>query len=104
MLVCVDVGNTNICLGLFDNDKLVKKFRLSTNQNQTSDEYGITDSEINVDEAKTWLDTVSEFIKGTPQFIGATLSFLPKPILYGMYVCIFMSVVAVAVAIFKALI
>lgn len=42
MLVCVDVGNTNICLGLFDNDKLVKKFRLSTNQNQTSDEYGIT--------------------------------------------------------------
>ena len=26
MLVCVDVGNTNICLGIFDRDKLVKKF------------------------------------------------------------------------------
>ena len=41
MLVCVDVGNTNICLGIFDKEKLVKKFRLSTNVNSTSDEYGI---------------------------------------------------------------
>ena len=68
------------------------------------DDYQIIDTELGVGDAKNWLSTVSEFIKGTPQFIGATLSFLPKPILYGMYVCIFMSVVAVAVAIFKALI
>ena len=73
-------------------------------ENEVKEEIGFSTDEIDVDEAKTWLDTVSEFIKGTPQFIGATLSFLPKPILYGMYVCIFMSVVAVAVAIFKALI
>jgi len=38
MIICVDVGNTNICLGVFEEDKLLKMFRFATNYNETSDE------------------------------------------------------------------
>ena len=41
MIVCVDVGNTNICLGIYKDDTLCKSYRLSTNTNLTSDEYGV---------------------------------------------------------------
>ncbi|MCR4440700.1 MAG: type III pantothenate kinase [Peptococcaceae bacterium] len=41
MLLVVDVGNTNIVLGTYDDDKLITHWRLSTNRNQTADEYGI---------------------------------------------------------------
>lgn len=39
MILCVDVGNTNIVLGVFDDDRLVKSGRLSTNIYETVDEY-----------------------------------------------------------------
>ena len=41
MVICVDVGNTNICFGIYKDEKLVSTYRLSTNINQTYDEYGI---------------------------------------------------------------
>lgn len=41
MLLCVDIGNTSIVLGLYDEKKLVQSFRLQTNIYQTSDEYAI---------------------------------------------------------------
>ena len=41
MLLAVDVGNTNITIGLFDKDKLVKQFRMITKTSRTSDEYGV---------------------------------------------------------------
>ena len=40
MLLAVDVGNTNITVGLFDNEALCGTFRLTTKQTCTSDEYG----------------------------------------------------------------
>ncbi len=40
MLLVFDVGNTNIVLGTYNQDILVKSWRLSTNRNQTADEYG----------------------------------------------------------------
>ncbi|MBD5144032.1 MAG: type III pantothenate kinase [Oscillospiraceae bacterium] len=39
MLLAIDVGNTNIVLGCFDNDKIVFQERLSTNQQATALEY-----------------------------------------------------------------
>lgn len=42
MLLVVDVGNTNITLGVFDEDRLLGTFRMTTKQPRTSDEYGIT--------------------------------------------------------------
>lgn len=38
MLLAIDVGNTNIVLGVLDGEKLVKSGRLSTNIYETSDE------------------------------------------------------------------
>lgn len=41
MLLVFDVGNTNIVLGIYKDKKLIKHFRISTDKNKTSDEYGI---------------------------------------------------------------
>ena len=40
MLLTVDVGNTNITLGLFKEDKVFATFRITTRTQRTSDEYG----------------------------------------------------------------
>ena len=42
MLLVVDVGNTNITLGVFEKEELLTTFRLTTKMARTSDEYGIT--------------------------------------------------------------
>ncbi|OQB47156.1 MAG: Type III pantothenate kinase [Firmicutes bacterium ADurb.Bin153] len=41
MLLAVDIGNTNIVVGLFDKDKLVTSFRIASERDRTADEYGI---------------------------------------------------------------
>ena len=41
MLFAIDVGNTNITIGLFNGKKLVKQFRMITQTDRTSDEYGV---------------------------------------------------------------
>ncbi len=41
MLLGIDIGNTNITLGVFDGKELVAQFRLTTRKQSTSDEYGI---------------------------------------------------------------
>lgn len=42
MLLTIDVGNTNITLGVFDEEELQATFRMTSKQSRTSDEYGIT--------------------------------------------------------------
>lgn len=42
MLLAIDVGNTNTCLGVYENKKLVVEWRLSTDRSKTVDEYGMT--------------------------------------------------------------
>jgi type III pantothenate kinase len=41
MLLVIDVGNSNIVLGIYDEKKLVRNWRLSTDKSRTSDEYGV---------------------------------------------------------------
>ncbi|WP_234117032.1 type III pantothenate kinase [Clostridium hydrogenum] len=41
MILVLDVGNTNIVLGVYNSEKLVAEWRLSTIAARTSDEYGI---------------------------------------------------------------
>ncbi|MCK5219311.1 type III pantothenate kinase [bacterium] len=38
MLAVIDIGNTQICLGIFNQKRLVKEFRLPTNRRITADE------------------------------------------------------------------
>lgn len=40
MLLVIDVGNSNIVLGVYDGNKLIKSWRLTTQRTQTADEYG----------------------------------------------------------------
>lgn len=41
MIICLDVGNTNIKYALFDNEELKLSFRVATELKKTSDEYGV---------------------------------------------------------------
>jgi type III pantothenate kinase len=40
MIICLDVGNTNIKYALFEKEKLLLSFRVATEHKRTSDEYG----------------------------------------------------------------
>lgn len=42
MLLVIDVGNTNIVVGAFDGEELVKSWRMSTDYKKSSDEIGMT--------------------------------------------------------------
>lgn len=42
MLLTIDVGNTNITMGVFKEEKLLGTFRMTTKRSRTSDEYGFT--------------------------------------------------------------
>lgn len=41
MIICLDVGNTNIKYAVFDGDELKLSFRVATEHKKTSDEYGV---------------------------------------------------------------
>ena len=40
MIICLDVGNTNIKFAVYDGDMLKLSFRVATEHKKTSDEYG----------------------------------------------------------------
>lgn len=41
MLLVIDVGNTNIVFGIYQGKKLLNNWRISSEKNRTSDEYGL---------------------------------------------------------------
>jgi type III pantothenate kinase len=41
MILVMDVGNTNIVLGVFEGNKLINSWRMSTDKEKTSDEFGM---------------------------------------------------------------
>ena len=65
MLVAIDIGNTNITIGIFDQDTLIGNYRLTTKVRRTSDEYGFM--------LKTFLSQI------------ASIKNCNKPILYFWY-------------------
>jgi type III pantothenate kinase len=42
MLLAIDIGNTNVVLGVFDGERLVENWRVGTNTQITPDEYAMT--------------------------------------------------------------
>ena len=42
MILCIDVGNTNIKYAVFDGNELKASFRVSSRHTRTADEYGAT--------------------------------------------------------------
>lgn len=41
LILVIDVGNTNTVLGIYEGEELLKDWRISTDKNKTSDEYGM---------------------------------------------------------------
>ena len=41
MILVIDVGNTNMTLGVYDGEELLATFRITTKLPRTSDEYGV---------------------------------------------------------------
>jgi len=41
MLLVIDLGNTNLTIGLYDGEKLTRHWRLATDQSRMPDEYGL---------------------------------------------------------------
>ena len=41
MLLVIDIGNTNITIGVYKENHLVGRFRMTTRMERTSDEYGL---------------------------------------------------------------
>ncbi|NLX62134.1 MAG: type III pantothenate kinase [Tissierellia bacterium] len=41
MLLAIDVGNTHIVFGVYEEKKLLQNWRISTDKNKTADEYGL---------------------------------------------------------------
>ena len=41
MLLAFDVGNTNIVLGVFKDEKLIQNWRMETDNKKSADEYGM---------------------------------------------------------------
>ena len=41
MLLAIDVGNTNIVLGVFEGERLARSWRLATYRERTADELGM---------------------------------------------------------------
>ncbi len=46
MILVIDVGNTNITYGVYENDKIITTFRMMSKMLRTSDEYGISICEL----------------------------------------------------------
>ena len=46
MLLALDIGNTNITLGVFENDQLVATWRIATDAKKMPDEYGLILSDL----------------------------------------------------------
>ena len=47
MLLAIDIGNSNIHIGYFENDKLICKFDIGTKSNYSDDEYALyTDADL----------------------------------------------------------
>lgn len=89
MLLAVDIGNSNICLGVYDDKQLLNSWRLSTDRHKTVDEYGMIlrqlfgmhDLKVSDIEAvaissvvppvtPVWEDTSRKYVRCSPLVIG----------------------------------
>ncbi|HNZ50295.1 MAG TPA: type III pantothenate kinase [Bacilli bacterium] len=89
MLLCVDIGNTNIVLGVFQDDNLSHSFRLQCNLMQTADEYGTQIIEIlrfyQIDYLSVKAVIISSVVPGLDRTFEkmAELYFKTKPLFVG---------------------
>ncbi len=74
MLLAIDVGNTNIVLGLFDGSRLVHQFRIESSRGRTADEYAVV-----VRELLSMRNVASSDVKGA--IVASVVPSLTEPML-----------------------
>ena len=62
MLMTIDVGNTNITVGIFDQQQLAATFRMTTKTPRTSDELGM---QLRMMLSARQIDWISPFLSST---------------------------------------
>lgn len=77
MLLVIDVGNTNITLGVFDGEELLGTFRMTTKMARTSDEYGITMKEMvehqGIDSARIKAVIIASVVPAVMHSLGSAI-------------------------------
>lgn len=73
MILVLDVGNTNIKAGVFQQDVLAAAFRIATDRQKTSDEYGITLTQLLAHEGIKHTDIEGIIISSVVPTINYTL-------------------------------
>ena len=84
MIITIDVGNTNITVGVFNGDEIVASFRMTTKMPRTSDEYGmlltnlLEQNRIHCDEIQDAIivQTVSWMLRQLMRFMAVRCSYL----------------------------
>lgn len=76
MLLAFDVGNTNIVVGIFEGKKLIQNWRLSTDKNKSSDEYGMLLKELFDFEGLSMNDVENVIISTVAPTVSFTLQHL----------------------------
>lgn len=61
MLIAIDIGNTNITIGIFNQDDFIANYRMTTKVRRTSDEYGFM-LKTYLDMANVTKDDIDDFI------------------------------------------
>ncbi len=73
MLFVLDVGNTNIVVGVYEDDKLMHHWRMETSRNKSSDEYGMTIKDLLENASLSFSD-----------FSGIMISSVVPPIMFSL--------------------
>ncbi|MFB0972017.1 MAG: type III pantothenate kinase [Neofamilia sp.] len=61
MLLVIDIGNTNIVLGIYKDEELIYDWRISTDKDKTTDEYGLMLMQI-LNNTKLEIEDISDII------------------------------------------
>lgn len=78
MVLVFDVGNTNIVLGLYKEDKLLDYWRISTDTQKTSDEYGMLIKQLFAHQNYRFEDTEAVIISSVVPPIMYTLEHMTR--------------------------
>ncbi|MBT3312663.1 MAG: type III pantothenate kinase [Desulfobacterales bacterium] len=78
MLLVIDVGNTNMVIGVFDGDNLIKDWRIRTERNRTADEFGVLASNLITGSGINMIDIKKTVISSVVPPVAAALDLFCK--------------------------
>ena len=78
MILAIDIGNTNLKIGVFNDKKLIASWRLSTKSTRTSDEYGMVLYDLLSQENLSFKDIESCIVASVAPTLNYTIEHMCK--------------------------